>query len=569
MSSFDNFFVSFLFNNQDTKASAQKIENTVSDLKNKILSSFTAIAAFDFLKNAVKSTIELSTQLDNLSYRTNVSKDNLFAWGEAAKRSGGTAESFYSSVSSLSDKIMEMQTNFGSAGQLVFARLGVNLRDSNGKIKETTDVLKELGDKFKDMPKAFQFNLGKQLGLDTATIRMISDGSANTEQLIKRMSEYSQISNLNTERNIKLRNSLYDISLIFQSIKLKLANDLIPLVQKFSDYFVGILGFLEKHSALTKTALLVVGALLSGFLLSSILSVTRALIAMSAALATTPIGRVILVLSALALAIDDVSTYLRGGKSAFEDYYKTFEKYFNKFEKFIDYTKKIREFFGLKEGQYLFQGFNDELKKQQDYFQDKSIKQKIIDTANELGVNPSVALQVAQNESGLNPNAKNPTSSASGIFQLTDATALASGLHDISKKNDIDANIRAGIVNLKNVTDGLAKYFGRQPTANEVGLGERLGVEGSKKIFSAPSNTPLSNLFNDSVLNANPAFKTMTNSQLINQSSKNYNSKSVTVGQVKINAPNSNAREISQNLSMELQKQFSMLVTNLDNGVIA
>jgi hypothetical protein len=316
--------------------------------------------------------------------------------------------------------------------------------------------------------------------------------------------------------------------------------------------------------------LLVVGSLLSGFLLSSILSVTRAIIAMGVAFTASPIGRVVLAITTLGLAIDDVTTYLEGGQSAFEDYYKGFEKYFNKFEKFVDYTKKIREFFGLKDGQYFLQDFNDKLTDMQKSSQEKSIKEKIVDAAKEYGVDPNVALQVAQNESGLNQNAKSKTSSATGIFQLTDETAIASGLHDLSKKNNIDANIRAGIINLKNVTNGLAKYFGRDPTSGEVGLGERFGVEGSKKVFSAPANTPLSNIFNDKVLQANPDLMPMTNSQLINQSNKNYtNSKSVTVGQIKINAPNSNAREISQNLSMELHRQFSMLVTNLDNGVLS
>jgi len=52
----------------------------------------------------------------------------------------------------------------------------------------------------------------------------------------------------------------------------------------------------------------------------------------------------------------------------------------------------------------------------------KEIEKLISDLAIQYGVNPQTALRIAKCESQLNQYAKNPTSSASGVFQFTRGT---------------------------------------------------------------------------------------------------------------------------------------------------
>lgn len=78
-----------------------------------------------------------------------------------------------------------------------------------------------------------------------------------------------------------------------------------------------------------------------------------------------------------------------------------------------------------------------------------SIQQQITAAANAAGIPPSIALGVAQHESGFNPSAQNPGSSAAGLFQLTAATQQTMG---VTNPFDPTQNIQAGV-------DLLSQYY--------------------------------------------------------------------------------------------------------------
>ena len=75
------------------------------------------------------------------------------------------------------------------------------------------------------------------------------------------------------------------------------------------------------------------------------------------------------------------------------------------------------------------------------------------------GVPPSLALSLAQHESGFDPLAKNPGSSAAGVMQLTAATQQTYG---VSNPFDPVQNITAGVTFLRQM---LTKYNGDQSLA--------------------------------------------------------------------------------------------------------
>ena len=107
----------------------------------------------------------------------------------------------------------------------------------------------------------------------------------------------------------------------------------------------------------------------------------------------------------------------------------------------------------------------------------EEIKQKIIDTANDMGVEPAVVLSIAKIESGFNQNAKG-ASGTIGVFQLMPSTARNMGYNPYN----LDENIKAGITYYKN----MYKQFGSMELAVAAYNSGPMAV---KRINGVPNNS--------------------------------------------------------------------------------
>lgn len=116
----------------------------------------------------------------------------------------------------------------------------------------------------------------------------------------------------------------------------------------------------------------------------------------------------------------------------------------------------------------------------------KSIARK----AQQEGVNPSVALTISHIETGgrFNHTAKNPTSSAHGLFQILDKTWKGQGGGD---RYSIDEQIKQGLKHIKNANASMRKSLGREPVEHEQYLGHLLGPGGAAAVLKADPNVKL------------------------------------------------------------------------------
>lgn len=99
------------------------------------------------------------------------------------------------------------------------------------------------------------------------------------------------------------------------------------------------------------------------------------------------------------------------------------------------------------------------------------------------GLPSGYLLRVAQIESGLNPNAKNPNSTAAGLFQFVDQTAADYGLSD---KMDPYASTDAAARLARDNAAILTKALGRPPTAAELYLAHQQGGGGAAELLTNP-----------------------------------------------------------------------------------
>ena len=112
-----------------------------------------------------------------------------------------------------------------------------------------------------------------------------------------------------------------------------------------------------------------------------------------------------------------------------------------------------------------------------------SLKALVENANKQYGLPEGYLTRTAQIESGFNPSAKNPNSSASGLFQFINSTAKQYGLSNpFDPVASTDAAARFAADN-KRV---LAQALGREPTAGELYLAHQKGAGGAVKLLLNP-----------------------------------------------------------------------------------
>ncbi|WP_375703875.1 transglycosylase SLT domain-containing protein [Bartonella sp. AD13SXNS] len=112
-----------------------------------------------------------------------------------------------------------------------------------------------------------------------------------------------------------------------------------------------------------------------------------------------------------------------------------------------------------------------------------SVDQAIRQAAARYGLPESYLYRVAQVESGGNPNARNPRSSAGGLYQFIDSTAKQYGLQD--RFDPMQAADAMGRLTLDN-RNHLSRVLGRAPTDAELYLAHQQGAGGAARLLQNP-----------------------------------------------------------------------------------
>jgi F0F1-type ATP synthase membrane subunit c/vacuolar-type H+-ATPase subunit K len=114
------------------------------------------------------------------------------------------------------------------------------------------------------------------------------------------------------------------------------------------------------------------------------------------------------------------------------------------------------------------------------------------------GIEQDLLTAIAKKESGLNPRAKNPNSSAAGLMQLTDATwnSMVDRHGDQlgikkSDRYDPEANATLGALLTRENKQKLTKVLGRAPSTGELYTAHFFGLPASKKIIQNKNSTEI------------------------------------------------------------------------------
>lgn len=130
---------------------AKEIDRSLAKMADRITSEFkgASLAAVGFvagfaslgqIAGVVKEAIDAADKVDEWSARLGVSTEKLSALGYAAKLTGTDLDKIGAALPKLSAKI--------ASGSEIFAAMGIDVEDANGKLRNSADLLPEIADRF-------------------------------------------------------------------------------------------------------------------------------------------------------------------------------------------------------------------------------------------------------------------------------------------------------------------------------------------------------------------------------------------------------------------------------------
>ncbi|MDR2946823.1 MAG: phage tail tape measure protein, partial [Candidatus Adiutrix sp.] len=259
------------------------------------------------IKSAINNYVATADALGDLSESLNMSGNELDAWGKAAQVAGGSAEGLSGTLQSMGTQIQNAVTFGMKRSQKVFDELGISLKNVDGTTKSATQVLEDLAGAAETMDKAQFGGIAKKLGIDQGTIMLLQRGRAGVQELVEEMRGLSM-----TDEEIA-RAGDYDEQMNRLSFSVKAVANmflqfLVPALDFVAQNLTKIFSFLRENKAFTYAFFGGLAAIIAAVVVPALVSMAAAAVA-----AMAPFLPFIALIAAVALAIDDLWTYIQGG----------------------------------------------------------------------------------------------------------------------------------------------------------------------------------------------------------------------------------------------------------------
>ncbi len=191
-----------------------------------------ATAAAVAIGATVKAAADYGDQLDNMAQRTGVAVEELARLQYAAKLSDTSTEALGKGVGNLS-KLMVGAAYGGAESGKLFERFGISLRNADGTMRSTTDVLYDLSDVFTAMPDGPEKTtlamdiFGKKMGAEL--IPLLNQGSAGLRAMGDEAERLGLVLNAEqTKAAADFNDNLDRLSMLSKSVAVNIGNLLIP-----------------------------------------------------------------------------------------------------------------------------------------------------------------------------------------------------------------------------------------------------------------------------------------------------------------------------------------------------
>ncbi|TNC10414.1 hypothetical protein FF100_22340 [Methylobacterium terricola] len=233
----DDILKQFMFSIEfkTDEASQKKMMTALAGASKAIEAVSEALAAM--AAAAAVAAIKLAGSFEGLSYasqKAGTTVQNLKGLAYAVSQLGGTYEGAKASVEAFA---RQMRANPGYEG--LVKSLGVATRE-NGKLRETTDIFRDLGEVFRKKPYHIGFTYAQSLGIDEESFRAIRDHGDQLKRFKEEYDHTSRSLGLNQgdlgKRSAELMNFWRRLTSTLEILSARTLETFYPIIKKVMDY---------------------------------------------------------------------------------------------------------------------------------------------------------------------------------------------------------------------------------------------------------------------------------------------------------------------------------------------
>jgi len=307
-------FISMLFDNNGLEKSGAGAKNVINNVAKFAVKSLAVFGSFKFLTGVTSELSELANHLSQVSKSTGENVETMQAWGRAITKNGGDADTFIGKVSEINKSIRTaFAENAPNQMTQTFNQLGISLKNANGQLKPTTQLFTELSGVISNSGQAKKDLIQSRLGLDDATIQLLSKGKTGVNQLVGEMAAFGVVNQKQIELSKEYKNRMDDFGFALQNVKFSIAEKVMPIFTKFLELTTKAVTYLKDHQP-------VVIGFFSALATIITAKFVPALLKAGVAMLTSPVfwmvAGVVALGVAIGLLIDDYQVWKEGGESA-------------------------------------------------------------------------------------------------------------------------------------------------------------------------------------------------------------------------------------------------------------
>lgn len=316
----DSLLIAVKMDNTDLDKGLKQAGSKVSSFANRIkagtLAKLGAFTSVGFVMSQVKNLTAVADDLGKIADRIGADVPKLQSWATASKLAGGSVQAFYGTAEQLGSELQRIAVTGKSRLLPFFESMGVATLDATGKARDVFDVLTDVAGAVEGMDRQTSAGILKRLQLDEGTIGLLQMGKKGMQDLIRYERELGVFQKEDTVIAANYNDAMDRLTRTMNMSFLPVMRLFAPVLTEAAKAMTSAFAFIQKHSLAFEIALAGIALVIGALVLPSLWSLFVAIM-------TNPITWIIAAIVGLILILEDLYVYAKGGKSQFEDLWKT------------------------------------------------------------------------------------------------------------------------------------------------------------------------------------------------------------------------------------------------------